>query len=103
MRRLKKQYTVLVFLISLKFAVWLKNFSKNENKYVKENHWIIAKLAITERCFDNCAWFNLLLEEADEFIEKRIKSYPIDKYADRIYFPSSFIQYLTWRQVRVAN
>ncbi|KAA5806391.1 MULTISPECIES: hypothetical protein [Thermoanaerobacterium] len=65
-------------------------------KYITINSWIIAKLAVTEKQIDG-PWIILTLSEIDEFIQKRIKSYQKDKYADRIYFPSSLLQYLTWK------
>jgi hypothetical protein len=68
--------------------------SQNGDKYV-DNHWIVAKLAVTKERVEG-PWLNLLLSEADEFIQKRIGSY-LRKYSDRVYFPSTLIQYLTWK------
>lgn len=67
-----------------------------EQKYIKESSWIIGKVAVTEHKKEG-NWLNVTLKEIDDFIFKRIKTYLRDKNADRIYFPSSLIQYITWK------
>jgi hypothetical protein len=67
-----------------------------EQKYIKESSWIITKLAVTGNKIEG-NWLNITLKEIDNFIFKRIETYLSDKNADRIYFPSSLIQYITWK------
>ncbi|MGH2330695.1 hypothetical protein [Thermoanaerobacter mathranii] len=67
-----------------------------EQKYIKESSWIIGKVAVTEHKKEG-NWLNVTLKEIDDFIFKRIKTYLRDKNADRIYFSSSLIQYITWK------
>lgn len=66
-----------------------------KDKYIKD-HWIIAKLAVTENSITG-PWLNLSLANADKFIRRRIKSYSRNKYSDRTYFPDVLIQYLAWK------
>jgi len=67
-----------------------------KEKYIKEP-WVIAKLAVTERNIRG-PWLNLLLDDADKFIQERIKAYSREKYSDRVYFPDALIQYLAWKE-----
>lgn len=73
-----------------------EKLSQDENRYINGD-WIVAKLAVTNKCISG-PWLNLLLSEADKFIQERIKSYLCDKYPDRIYFPNALMQYLTWKK-----
>lgn len=71
-----------------------------EEKYIKQADWIVAKLAVADRTFsgqgqDSCQWFNLPLKDADIFLKKRINTYS-SKVSDRMYLPEALIQYLAW-------
>jgi hypothetical protein len=68
-----------------------------QEKYIKKEPWVIAKLAVTEGN-NTGLWLNLLLDDADKFIRRRIESYLPEKYSDRIYFPDALIQYLAWKE-----
>lgn len=69
-------------------------------KYVNKSCWIIAKLAVTEREVEG-AWLNLTLSDINKFIYKRINSYSRNKYVDRMFFPSTIIQYIAWENKKI--
>jgi len=68
-----------------------------QEKHIKKDSWIIAKLAVTENNIAG-SWLNLLLDDTDKFIRRRIKSYLSEKNRDRIHFPDALIQYLAWKK-----
>jgi hypothetical protein len=68
-------------------------------KQIKVDSWLVAKLAVTEEGVAG-PWLNLLLYEADQFIQNRISL--SSKYRDRVYFPNALIQYLAWKQFRLC-
>jgi hypothetical protein len=60
----------------------------------------IAKLLVARqanRSTTEGPWFFLALEDADQFILRRMKKYREAKSRDRMFFPSELIQYLAWK------
>ena len=64
---------------------------------VDTGDWLVAKLLVSNAPFQGQSWLNLTLEEADNFITRRIKSYKNEKEADRLRFPDDLMQYFAWK------
>lgn len=45
-------------------------------------------------------WLNIILEEAEQFIQARLKKYSDPKRQARMFFPDELIQYLAWHANR---
>ena len=60
--------------------------------------WTIVKLLVTKQPFPEGYWVNLTLDDADDFIGRRITAYKADKSADRLRFPDDLMQYLAWKR-----
>jgi len=44
------------------------------------------------------SWMTIGLKEMDNFIRRRIRKYPDQKSGGRYFFPSSFFQYIVWKE-----
>lgn len=100
--RLKQAIRRFGIFLEDEVSCMVKMLEQNE-KYIRDQ-WVVAKLVVTEKAIRDYrlnlphSCLNLLLNDADKFIQKRIKSYSREKYSDRIYFPDALIQYLAWKK-----
>ncbi len=68
----------------------------------KEGHRI-CKLLIANEKKDSPLFFYRSLNDAEDFINKRVGKYPNEKYADRMFFGSDLLQYSIHRMHRESE
>ncbi|MBA3015297.1 MAG: hypothetical protein KKD63_15755 [Proteobacteria bacterium] len=54
----------------------------------------IAKLFISEAEHTNGPYLNRTLQQIEDFLADRVRRYPLEKYADRMFFPSHTFQFI---------
>ena len=46
---------------------------------------------------ENTTWLHMQLDDADQFVRRRMRTYRDRKFRDRLFFQGDLIQYLAWK------